>query len=247
MNSSTTEQFNRLVNIIIEENKSAREETGAEYRLAINESRARAIEWEVRTFLNLAKVTAYNGQNSPKTIEKFIDDVKRISEGFKLLNQQLITIAGRNMKGMAERWFLSYREQKLNQEDTFEDFTDKLRKQFIKGYDVQAVFNKLISCVQSGSVEQYNTKFNKILLELPRDFLGEQVKLTIYINNLRSQIKPHVKVQQPSTLSGAIEYALLFETQYTELSWWEKKSPLQKNSYKKSQDSDEMEIVKKKK
>ncbi|KRZ98291.1 uncharacterized protein AC631_05950 [Debaryomyces fabryi] len=211
----------------------------------INFMKAEAEERELRIFLLNAKVKSYNGTKNPTKIQEFIEEIIRISVGYKLLDQQLITLAGRNMTGIAERWFLEYREQKIDQTDTFDDFADRVRKQFAQGYDVQSIYNKLITCVQLGSVEQYNSRFSTLLLELPRNFLGEEAKVTAYINNLRSQLKPHVKLQRPSTLSEAIEYALVFETQYTELSWWEKKTPFSKNAFHRYQpqnNSDNMEI-----
>lgn len=58
MDSSTMEQFSRLINAMMEENKSAREEireenrlAREENRLARKESREEAIEREVRIFL----------------------------------------------------------------------------------------------------------------------------------------------------------------------------------------------------
>lgn len=211
----------------------------------INFMKAEAEERELRIFLLNAQVKPYNGTKNPTRIQVFIEEIIRISVGYRLLSQQLITLAGRNMTGIAERWFLGYREQKLDQEDTFDDFAERIRKQFAQGYDVQSIYNKLVTCVQSGPVEQYNARFSTILLELPRDFLGEQAKVTAYINNLRSQLRSHVKLQRPSTLNEAIEYALVFETQYTQLSWWEKKTPLVKNTFRKYQsqnNSDDMEI-----
>lgn len=164
---------------------------------------------------------SYNGAKNPIILQNSIKEITNGSLIYKLLNHQKMAIAGRNMKGREARWFLDYRQQKLDQEDTFDDFTNRQRKQFVKVYDIKYFYNKLISCVQSGSVEQYSIRLNNILVELPRDFLGEQAKLATYINILKSQIKSHVIVQQLSILNEAVKYALLFEAQYTDLSWRE--------------------------
>lgn len=99
---------------------------------------------------------SYNGAKNPIILQNSIKEITNGSLIYKLLNHQKMVIAGRNMKGREARWFLDYRQQKLDQEDTFDDFTNRQRKQFVKVYDIKYFYDKLISCVQSGSVEQYS-------------------------------------------------------------------------------------------
>lgn len=74
-----------------------------------------------------AKVNTYNGNRNPETIEKFIGDVKWVSEGFNLSDSQLIIVAGKNMTGAADKWYIKYKNTEEHNTDSFKTFLNKLK------------------------------------------------------------------------------------------------------------------------
>mmetsp|Transcript_4442 Transcript_4442/g.4462 ORF Transcript_4442/g.4462 Transcript_4442/m.4462 type:complete len:121 (+) Transcript_4442:1240-1602(+) len=118
--SRSPEQINELIKELKEENlrrdrnqleerkfyleQQQQERAFAREQLILERELARleAVDRETRVFLTLANVRPYTGDKNPSKIHEFKNEIERISEGFNLSNRQLITVAGRNMKGKAE-------------------------------------------------------------------------------------------------------------------------------------------------
>lgn len=126
----------------------------------------------------------YRGQSNPKTIEKFIDDVQRISEGVGLNDSQLIILTGRNMTGAADRWYINYKESEENEKDSYKTFENKLKSYFSKGYDEQEPYKKLLCIKHKTSVKMFNSKFRQIIDEIPNHVISREGFFHIYIASL---------------------------------------------------------------
>ena len=171
--SKSPDNVAELIKAMREENKWHREE---------------AIARETRLFLTNATVKPYTGSKILAKIQYFLDEINRISNGFTLTSEQKIVIAGRNMSGIAEKWYLAYQGESLHQSDSFEEFGERLKSQFAQEYDVQTLHAKLMACVQLGKVSDYNTRFFDIIDEFPRDYFSGQAKVASYLCNLKSEI-----------------------------------------------------------
>lgn len=145
-----------------QERELAREQLILERELA----RLEAVDRETRVFLTLASVKPYSGNKNPSKIQEFKNEIERISEGLNLNSRQLITVAGRNMKGKAENWFNQYMKDDSNHISTFDQFILALETHFGEGYDVQWHHSRLLDLVQTGSVENFNKQFDKLLENL---------------------------------------------------------------------------------
>lgn len=186
----------------------------AENREARAEAKAEAIEREIRIFLTQAKVSPYSGESNPKRIQKFIHDVRRISEGFSLNDAQLIVVAGRNMRGAAEEWYQEYKDNERNHIDSFEKFHKKLRENFSRGYDKQEQYHKFNSLRQIGRVEDFNLQFRKAVSEFSNDYFSPEMRLHQYLEKLKFHIKREVKCRNPKDLEEAMRIALIFDSNY---------------------------------
>ncbi len=186
----------------------------AENREARAEAKAEAIEREVRIFLTQAKVSPYSGESNPKRIQKFVYDVRRISEGFNLNDAQLIIVAGRNMRGAAEEWYQEYKDNERNHIDSFEKFYKKLRENFSRGYDKQEQYHKFNSLRQIGRIEDFNLQFRKAVNEFSNDYFPPEMRLHQYLEKLKFHIKREVKCRNPKDLEEAMRIALIFDSNY---------------------------------
>lgn len=236
--SKSPDNVAELIKIMREENKWSREEAEKRDRLVREEAIAR----ETRLFLTSATVKTYTGSKVSTKIQYFLDEIIRISNGFTLTDEQMIIVAGRNMSGIAEKWYLAYQEEKLHQSDTFEEFGERLKNQFGQAYDVQVLQAKLIACVQLGKVEDYNKRFYDILNEFPKDYFSEQAKVANYLCNLTTELRCEVKIKDPVNLGDAMKYAGIIESKYTGKANWEKKFIKGPIRGFRPKDNDDMEI-----
>lgn len=236
--SKSPDKVAELIKIIREEIKWHREEAEERDRLIREESIAR----ETRLFLTIATVKTYTGSKLSAKIQYFLDEILRISNGFTLTDEQMIIIAGRNMSGIAEKWYRAYQEEKLHQIDTFEEFGERLKNQFGQTYDVQTRQAKLMACVQLGKVEDYNKRFYDILNEFPKDYFSEQAKVASYLCNLKTELRCEVKIKDPVNLGDAMKYAMIIESKYTGKANWEKKFIKRPIDRFRFRESDNMEI-----
>lgn len=118
------------------------------------------------------------------------------------------------MKGKAENWFNQYMKDDSNHIRTFDQFILALETHFGEGYDVQWHHSRLLDLVQNGSVENFNKKFDKLLENLPADYLHEDVKINTYLTQLKPKIRREVKCKNPDTLREAQRLAMIYDDQY---------------------------------
>lgn len=202
-NQSVTE----LINILREENKIR--ERDAERRERNDTLR------ELRIFLSNATVKPYNGSQNISKIQYFLDEINRISSGFELSDEQKIVVAGRNMSGIAEKWYFAYREEELHIQDSFSAFGERLKDQFGQKVDLQMLQAKLMACVHRNNLENYNHRFLLIIDEFPKDSVTEVIKVATYLSNLKAQLRCEVKIREPTTLGDAMKYARILEDKFT--------------------------------
>ena len=236
--SKSPDNIAEMIKIMREENKWRREEAEKRDRLVREEAIAR----ETRLFLTSATVKPYTGSKLSTKIQYFLDEIIRISTGFTITDEQMIIVAGRNMSGIAEKWYLAYQEEKLHQSDTFEEFGERLKNQFEQAYDVQTLHAKLIACVQLGKVEDYNKRFYDILNEFPKNYFSEQARVASYLCNLKTELRCEVKIKDPVNLDEAMKYAAIIESKYTGKANCEKKFIKRPISGFRPKVNDDMEI-----
>lgn len=194
--SKSPDNVAELIKVMREENRLLREE---------------AIARDTRLFLRTATVKTYNGSKNPVKIQYFLDEIVRISSGFTLTDEQKIIVAGRNMTGVAEKWYLAYQDKRLHQRDTFEEFGKRLRENFSRGYDRQEQYHRFNSLRQTGRVEDFNLQFRKTISEFSNDYFPPEMRLHQYLEKLKFHIKREVKCRNPKDLEEAMRVALIFE------------------------------------
>lgn len=250
--SRSPEQLSELINELrvenerrnvhqTEERKLFREQLIREREL----NRMEAVDRETRVFLTLAKVKPYSGNKNPSKIREFKTEIQRISEGFSLDNQQLITVAGRNMQGKAERWFHDYIRDEKNNTSTFDQFIQAMEEYFGEGYDAQWHYARLLELVQKGSVEKFNSRYDEMLGNLPSTYLPEEVKMSTYLTQLKPHIRREVKCKNPTTLREAQRLAMIYDDQYNSDSYRTKYSSRKLSHWnvpREQPQSDKMEI-----
>lgn len=93
---------------------------------------------------------------------------------------------------------------------TWQEFYDglDLRYGVTKFWDI---FGELIKLQQVGSVRDYQTKFEKLLVKV--GFLPQNRQVNYFISGLKDSLKADVLAASPTTLASAIGLARLYEDQ----------------------------------
>lgn len=146
------------------------------------------------------------------------------------------------MKGKAENWFNQYMKDDSNHIRTFDQFILALETHFGEGYDVQWHHSRLLDLVQNGSVENFNKKFDKLLENLPADYLHEDVKINTYLTQLKPKIRREVKCKRPTSVREAQRIAMIYDDQYHRNTNWEKKFIKRPRKLFRPKESDDMGI-----
>lgn len=230
MSTGNQEPLLELISILRSESEATRKE---------------ALDRETRVFLMQATVKPYSGNKNPRKIKAFIEEIFRISEGFNLNDSQLITIAGRNMTGKAETWYLEHYKKKGNSYDTFSQFTQELERQFCEEYDRLFHAERMMNLRQNGRIEAFNNHFDKLLKELPADYYTEELKLDMYLSQLKPNIKREVKCKNPMNLNSAMRTALLYDDQYNKPEYHKNKHTFRSvnsRGISNDRDMDKMEV-----
>ena len=81
----------------------------------------------------------------------------------------------------------------------------------------------LLDLIQNRSVENFNKKFDKLLENLPADYLHEDVKINTYLTQLKPKIRREVKCKRPTSVREAQRIAMIYDDQYHRDTNWEKK------------------------
>lgn len=206
----------------------------------------KALDRETRVFLMQATVKPYSGNKNPRKIKAFIEEIFRISEGFNLNDSQLITIAGRNMTGKAETWYLEHYKKNEDSYDTFSQFTQELERQFCEEYDRQFHAERMMNLRQNGRIEAFNNHFDTLLKELPADYCTEELKLDMYLSQLKPNIKRVVKCKNLTNLNSGMRIALLYDDQYNNSTYHKNKQTFKnlnpKENVSNDRDMDKIEL-----
>lgn len=88
------------------------------------------VDIETRMFLILVKASPFSGNKNSSKIRELKNEIERVCEGFSLSDQQLITVARRNMQGKTEKWFYGYIKNEETKKSTFKLFLQAMEIYF---------------------------------------------------------------------------------------------------------------------
>ena len=117
--------------------------------------------------------------------------------------EEAIKFAPFYLEGVAHEWWhhgtITLRHDQIN---TYAEFTLRLIDRF-DGKDPELNFKELAQLRQTGSVDQYITKFQKLFVLVKN--ISERRHIVLFMDGLIEQLKGWVKSFNPATLSEAIK------------------------------------------
>ncbi|KAI9194751.1 hypothetical protein LWI28_008909 [Acer negundo] len=117
-----------------------------------------------------------------------------------------VSLASFYLEGDSQLWFQMLEQEQLYV--TWEDFKNGLQTRFGPN-QFSDPFGELIQLRQTGTVVEYQTRFEKLLAKVGS--LAPNKKVSCFVTRLKDSIRIDVQAKLPSTLTMAIGLARLFE------------------------------------
>jgi hypothetical protein len=140
-----------------------------------------------------------------------------------LNNNDIIPYVAGYLADSALTWYrthLAEVRKGLSQDfSTWSAFKEALIQRFTPISPERTARQKLVILRQTTSVRSYAQEYNLCMLELPE--MEEKDRIYRFISGLKPEIRLHVELKQPVTLSAAVELAI----QVDSLMWQVKKGP----------------------
>nr|CAD1835788.1 unnamed protein product [Ananas comosus var. bracteatus] len=124
-----------------------------------------------------------------------------------ILEEEKVRIAFINMEGDAQLWYQLFKEEQGLV--TWESFKEGLNIRY-GPTQYQDFFGDLTKLKQMGSVRDYQTQFERLLIRVGTLTAIQQVGC--FVSGLKESIRTDVQACKPSTLSAAIGLARLYES-----------------------------------
>ncbi|KAK0587236.1 hypothetical protein LWI29_019561 [Acer saccharum] len=121
-----------------------------------------------------------------------------------------VSLASYYLEGDSQLWFQMLEQEQLYV--TWEDFKNGLQTRFGPNQFVDP-FGELIQLRQTGTVVEYQARFEKLLAKVGS--LAPDKKVSCFVTGLKDSIRTDVQANLPSTLTMAIGLARLFEARDT--------------------------------
>lgn len=173
--------------------------------------REEARDREKREFLMRAEIKPYSGSRNPAQLNNFFQEIHSKAEGFQLNEEQLIILAGKNLKGPALKWYTEYKEASRIPLYDYKLFKEDIKAQFIGDFDISMLISKYWNLKQTRSVEIYNKQVSQLREELPKGIMPEEVQISAYLEGLKKRIQREVRLKRPKTLMEAMRIAITYD------------------------------------
>lgn len=173
--------------------------------------REEARDREKREFLMRAEIKPYFGSRNPAQLNNFFQELLSKAEGFQLNEEQLIILAGKNLKGPALEWYREYKETSTIPLNDYQLFKEDIKAQFIGDFDISMLISKYWNLKQTKSVEKYNRQVSQLREELPKGIMPEEVQVSAYLEGLKKEVQREVRLKRPKGLMEAMRIAITYD------------------------------------
>ena len=175
--------------------------------------------------LKLPKPPVFTGRNREPTPTNWGHQMETYlqANNVNLNNNDIIPYVAGYLADSALTWYrthLAEVRKGLSQDfSTWSAFKEALIQRFTPISPERTARQKLVTLRQTTSVRSYAQEYNLCMLELPE--MEEKDRIYRFISGLKPEIRLHVELKQPVTLSAAVELAI----QVDSLVWQVKKGP----------------------
>ena len=175
--------------------------------------------------LKLPKPPVFTGRNREPTPTNWGHQMETYlqANNVNLNNNDIIPYVAGYLADSALTWYrthLAEVRKGLSQDfSTWSAFKEALIQRFTPISPERTARQKLVILRQTTSVRSYAQEYNLCMLELPE--MEEKDRIYRFISGLKPEIRLHVELKQPVTLSAAVELAI----QVDSLMWQVKKGP----------------------
>ena len=173
--------------------------------------REEARDREKREFLMGAEIKPYFGSRNPAQLNNFFQELISKAEGFQLNEEQLIILAGKNLKGSALEWYREYKETSTIPLNDYQNFKEDLKAQFTGDFDISMLISKYWNLKQTKSVKKYNRQVSQLRKELPEGIMAEEVQVSAYLEGLKKEVQREVRLKRPKELTEAMRIAITYD------------------------------------
>ncbi|GMF67257.1 unnamed protein product [Phytophthora fragariaefolia] len=158
---------------------------------------------------NLPKFTGKRGEDVREWLFQ-IENACRINNiPIEDTSPRLPGIAGSAMEKPASGWFLHWSSTTRSEEHTWGMFREHVLQHF-EASNYQAVLReKLQRLKQTADIETYNGEYSALIFRVEGMSVIDQV--LYYANGLKPRTQSYVKLENPQTLSDAIDLAVKYE------------------------------------
>ncbi|KAK0596167.1 hypothetical protein LWI29_013330 [Acer saccharum] len=146
----------------------------------------------------------YNGTEDPTS---WICRVEQFFEFHRSAEDERVPLAFFNLEGDAQLWFQLMKEE--TPVATWEVFKQGLHNRY-GPTQFQDFFGDLTKLQQMGSMKEYQTEFERLLIRAGKLTLAQQVGC--FVSRLKESIKTDVQACKPESLTAVIGLARLYES-----------------------------------
>ena len=175
--------------------------------------------------LKLPKPPVFTGRNREPTPTNWGHQMETYlqANNVNLNNNDIIPYVAGYLADSALTWYRTHlaevRKGLWQDFSTWFAFKEALIQRFTPISPERTARQKLVTLRQTTSVRSYAQEYNLCMLELPE--MEEKDRIYRFISGLKPEIRLHVELKQPVTLSAAVELAI----QVDSLMWQVKKGP----------------------
>lgn len=124
-------------------------------------------------------------------------------------NTVLPSIAGTAMEGSASGWFLHWASTIPNEDQTWKTFTSAALAHFEASNYQANMRQRLRGLKQVNNIEEYNGKYSEMIFRIEN--MSDIDQISNYCAGLKPKTRAYVQIEDPGTLSEAMDFATRFE------------------------------------
>ena len=157
------------------------------------------------------KPSKYTGERDALMIDNWIFSVREYLAAYRVCGAEAVNVAASFTDGIAKQfWRMKKEEFSFSSPELLGDlecFFDLIRNRFFPSDFVQVLRDKLENLRQVKSVHEYASKFESLLLQMPRNSFSEGDMMDKFIRGLKREIRKNVLIADKQSLSEVIQCA----------------------------------------
>lgn len=181
------------------------------------EKRIRRLKSKVEKLSKLRpkEPTKYDGSSKYSELENWMQGVETYLETKGMIDdKRAIPFVSTLLTGAAATWWryhlISVRNGTSRKMENWEEFRESILAHFRPEDAKRLAREKLQKCTQTGSVRDFNQRYQRLMVEIPE--MHEKDRVYQYITGLKPAVRLQVEWHYPKTLKNAMEFAELADS-----------------------------------